>query len=56
MFATLRDHAMSGMMVLLRKRVECSAKIAMPVLPRGFPAMGLLLKRDLPRRIFLGRW
>jgi hypothetical protein len=46
---------MQELMVLLQERVESSAKIAMTVLPRGFSAMGLLLKRDQPRRIFLGR-
>jgi hypothetical protein len=42
------------MMVPLAKRVECFAKIAMTVLLSGFAAVSLLLKPDLPRRIFLG--
>jgi hypothetical protein len=41
------------MMVLHSQGVECSAKIAMTVLP-GVPAtMCLLPDCDLPRRIFL---
>jgi hypothetical protein len=41
------------MMVLRPEGVECSAKIAMTVLP-GVPAtMCLLPDCDLPRRIFL---
>jgi hypothetical protein len=41
------------MMVLLRKSVECSAKIAMTTLHRGRGAMCLLPIHDLPRLIFL---
>jgi hypothetical protein len=41
------------MMVLLRKSVECSAKIAMTTLRRGRRAMCLLPIHDLPRLIFL---
>jgi len=54
MLAKLRDHAMSGMMVLLSKGVECSAKIAMTALPSRSAAMGLLPEHDWPRCIFLG--
>jgi hypothetical protein len=54
MFATMRDHTMRRMMVPLAKRVECFTKIAMTVLLSWFAAVGLLLKPDLPRRIFLG--
>jgi len=54
MFATMRDHAMQGMMVPLAKRVECSAKIAMTVLPGRFAAIDLLPKPNSPRRIFFG--
>jgi hypothetical protein len=41
------------MMVLLRKSVECSAKIAMTTLHRGRGAMCLLPIHDPPRLIFL---
>jgi hypothetical protein len=44
--ATLRGHAVRRMMVALCKRVECSAKIAMTILPGRFSAMGLLPKHD----------
>jgi hypothetical protein len=40
-------------MVLLCKRVECSAKIAMMILRRPFAAMGLLPNPDVPRLNFL---
>jgi hypothetical protein len=53
MLATPRDHATSGMMVLLSKAVECSAKIAMTALPSRGAAMRLLPEHDLRRRIFL---
>jgi hypothetical protein len=36
MLATLCDHAMREMMVVLRKRVECSGKIAMTALSHGW--------------------
>jgi hypothetical protein len=51
MLATLRDHAMRRMMVALRKRVECSAEIAMTTLPGRFSAMRLLPKHDWRRLI-----
>jgi hypothetical protein len=41
-------------MVLLGRRVECCAKIAMTTLRRSLVAMGLLRNRDPPRLIFLG--
>jgi hypothetical protein len=41
------------MMVLHPRRVECSAKIAMSVLPGISAAMCLLPDCDLRRRIFL---
>jgi hypothetical protein len=41
------------MMVLPMMRVECSAKIAMSVLPGISATMGLLPDCDLRRRIFL---
>jgi hypothetical protein len=47
------------MMVLLRKSVECSAKIAMTALRNRRETMGLLPDHDLPQRIFLNardRW
>jgi hypothetical protein len=53
MLATKRDHAVREMMVALRKRVECSAKIAMSTLPSRPATMRLLRKHDWPRRIFL---
>jgi hypothetical protein len=53
MLATMRDHAMQGMMVLLVRGVECFAKIAMRTLPSQFAAMRLLPKQDRPRLIFL---
>jgi hypothetical protein len=51
--ATMRDHAMSGMMVLPEERVECSAKIAMTALPSWLGATCLLPEHDWQRRIFL---
>jgi len=54
MSAKLRDQAMSGMMVLLSKGVECSEKIAMTALPGCLAAMRLLPEHDLQQRIFLG--
>jgi hypothetical protein len=42
-------------MVLLCKRVECSAKIAMTTLRGAFAAMGLLPNPDITRLIFLWR-
>jgi hypothetical protein len=45
---------MSGMMVLLSKGVECSAKIAMTALPGCLAAMRLLPEQVWQRRIFLG--
>jgi hypothetical protein len=53
MLATLRDHAMPRMMVMLCKRVECSAKIAMTTLSGRFSAMSLFPKPDWRRRILL---
>jgi hypothetical protein len=43
------------MMVLDRKRVEGSAKIAMTALLTGFATMNLLPDRDPARRIFLAQ-
>jgi hypothetical protein len=54
MLATLRDHAMSGMMVLLSNAVECSAKIAMTALRSHLATTRLLPEHDWRRRIFLG--
>jgi hypothetical protein len=53
MLAMLRDHAMQGMMVLLSKGVECSAKIAMTALPSRLVTTRLLPEHDLQRRNFL---
>jgi hypothetical protein len=53
MIVNLRDHAMSGMMVLLSKGVECSAKIAMTALQRRVAATRLLPEHDLRRCILL---
>jgi hypothetical protein len=47
MFATPRDHAISGMMVLLLKGVECSAKIAMTALSGWLATTRLLPEHDL---------
>jgi hypothetical protein len=55
MLATLRDHVVQEMMVLLPNAVECFAKIAMTALSSRLATMGLLPKHDLPRRIFLGQ-
>jgi hypothetical protein len=52
MIVTLRDQAMSGMMVLLTEGVECSAKIAMTALPGCLAATRLLPEHDWPWRIF----
>jgi len=41
------------MMVLLKRTVECPAKIAMTALPGAFRAMDLLLACDPLRLIFL---
>jgi hypothetical protein len=46
MSATMRDHAMSGMMVLLSEGVEYSAKIAMTALPECPAATHLLPEHD----------
>jgi hypothetical protein len=48
----MRDHSMSGMMVLREMSVECSAKIAMTALRSAFVAMRLLPNHDLARRHF----
>jgi hypothetical protein len=53
MITTLRDHATSGMMVLLSYGVECSAKIAMTALPSGRAATRLLPEQVWWWRIFL---
>ena len=51
--AAARNHSMSGMMVLLAKGVECSAKIAMTALRAWRYATGLLPDLDQAQRIFL---
>jgi hypothetical protein len=53
MLAPMRDHAVSEMMVLLSKGVECCAKIAMTALSDWCATTRLLPKHDLQRRIFL---
>jgi hypothetical protein len=49
-----RGHAVQGMMVWRQGGVECSAKIAMPMLADASAATRLLRDHAPPRRNFFG--